>query len=51
MNGAFAKVFCNLRPSVVRAKGLLVDILLENIPKYVRIDLIVQSAGGVVEIP
>ena len=51
MNGAFAEVFGDLRPCVVRAEGFLVDVLLEDVARNIRVDLVVLAARRVVEVP
>ena len=51
VDGPLAEVLGDLRPGVVGAERLLVDVLLEDVAQHVGVDLVVLAAGGVVEVP
>ena len=51
MDGVLAEIFGDLGACVICAKGFLVDVFLEYIAQHVGVDLVVSSAGGVVEVP
>jgi len=48
---AFTEVFGDLGTRVIGSKGLLVDVLLEDIAQHIRVDLIALTAGGIVQVP
>ena len=51
VDGALAQVFGDFRTGVISAEGLLVDVFLEDVAQHVRVDLVIQPAGGVIEVP
>ena len=51
MDGPPTEVFGNLGSGIIGAKGLLVDVLLEDVPQHVRVNFIVVAAGRVIEVP
>ena len=51
VDGPLAEIFGDLGRRIVCAEGLLVDVLLKDVPEHVGIDLIVVLAGHVIEVP
>ena len=51
MDGALTEIFGYLRPCIIGAEGLLVDVFFKNVAQYIRVDLIIISTRCVVEVP
>ncbi len=51
MDSSLAQILRNLRPGVVCAECLLVDVLFKDVSENVGIDLVVCFAGGIIQIP